>query len=143
HDGISQARRARTSLLLHRLDYHEPPWRVNMDKAARTIRIAEGEVPMGLMLCALLLAAGPHVESKFEQVLPEPPLGKMMARTPNHYRAAVLIHGLFVHPFSQENVGKPLLRDWQRAESRMVKEVGARADVFSFAYAQNVGVDLV
>lgn len=98
---------------------------------------------MYALLPMLLLAQLPRVESKFEQVLPEPPVGKLMARTDGQGRAIVLIHGLHLHPFSKENVTRPRLRDWQGAESKLVKELVRRGDVFAFAYAQNVGIGAV
>jgi pimeloyl-ACP methyl ester carboxylesterase len=98
---------------------------------------------MYALLPLLLLAQPPQVESKFEQVLPEPPLGKLFGRTDGQGRAIVLLHGLHLHPFSKENVTRPLMRDWQSANSRLVKELVLRGDVFAFAYAQNVAVDAI
>src|SRR5262245_53228778 len=93
-------------------------------------------------LVVLLLAAG-KVESKFEQVLPEPPLGKLMARSPDVQRAIVLVHGLHPHPFSSENVTRAQFRDWQSAEARLGRDLVKLGDVYAFAYSQDVAVEEV
>ncbi len=98
---------------------------------------------MTLLLSCVVLGAAPRVESRFEQVVPEPPPGKLMARSPGQKRAIVLLNGLHVHPFSKENVVKPALRDWQKRGSRLVNELAAEGDVYAFAYAQDVAVDEV
>src|SRR5581483_3320844 len=96
---------------------------------------------MNALLTLLLLVQPARVDSKFEQVRPEPPLGKLMARSEGQERAVVLIHGLHPHPFNSENVTRPAFRDWQAAEARLPRELVLRADVFAFAYAQDVPVD--
>jgi pimeloyl-ACP methyl ester carboxylesterase len=98
---------------------------------------------MGIALLPLLLIGAVRVESKFEQVSPEPPPGKLMGRWPGQKRAIVLIHGLHVHPFSKDNVLKPLMRDWQKRDSKLVHELGGAGDIYAFAYAQDVQVDEV
>ena len=85
----------------------------------------------------------PRVESWLEPVLPQPSLGQTSTRTPGQARAVLLIHGLQLHPFSKENVARPLLRDWQKPKSKLAKALARYADVYAFAYAQDVGVDLV
>jgi pimeloyl-ACP methyl ester carboxylesterase len=93
-------------------------------------------------VCLLLLGPAPaDVETRFVQVLPPPGVGRV---SPGHRlrpRAVVLIHGLYLHPFSKEHAGSPLLRDWQAARSRMVRELGKESDVYAFAYAQNVPLE--
>ena len=102
---------------------------------------------MSVCLCLLLpplrAPAPPRVPSWFEPVLPEPLPGQGSARTRGQWRAVVLIHGLHLHPFSKENVARPLMRDWQRPRSKMARELVKYADVYAFAYAQEVGVDEV
>jgi pimeloyl-ACP methyl ester carboxylesterase len=92
-------------------------------------------------LLMLLLAANARVESKFEQVLPEPPLGKLMARSEGVTRAIVLVHGLHPHPFSSDNVTRAQFRDWQAAESKLARDLVKLGDVFAFAYAQDIPVE--
>jgi hypothetical protein len=94
-------------------------------------------------LLPLLLIGAVRVESKFEQVTPEPPPGRIMARSPGQTRAIVLINGLHVHPFSKENVVRPQMRDWQQRDSKLVHELTGAGDIFAFAYAQDVQVDEV
>ena len=98
---------------------------------------------MNALLSLLILAQPYRVESRFEQVLPEPPLGKLMHRSPGQTRAIVLLHGLHLHPFSKANVAKPILRDWQDADSKLVKDLSRLGDVFAFAYAQEHPVENV
>jgi pimeloyl-ACP methyl ester carboxylesterase len=89
-----------------------------------------------LALAGVLLApAAPKVESKFEQVAPAP--GGEPARTPGRARAVVLIHGYRLH-LRDGSVSRPELRPWQRPGSALVKELADDADVFAFAYGQNV-----
>jgi pimeloyl-ACP methyl ester carboxylesterase len=66
-----------------------------------------------------------------------------VARSPGQKRVIVLIHGLCLHPFSKENVGRPLFRDWQEADSKLVKELHLHGDVFAYAYAQEQPVEHV
>ena len=94
-------------------------------------------------LVLLLSLPGPRVESWLEPVLPQPLPGQSSTRTPKQWRAVVLIHGLHLHPFSKDNVAKPLLRDWQKPKSKMARELVKYADVYAFAYAQDVGIDEV
>ncbi len=95
------------------------------------------------VLLTLLLVGAVRVESRFEQVSPEPPPGKLMARWPGQKRAIVLVNGLHVHPFSKENVVKPAFRDWQKRDSRLVRELAGAGDIYAFAYAQDVAVEEV
>jgi pimeloyl-ACP methyl ester carboxylesterase len=88
-------------------------------------------------LVALTVAATP-IETRFVQVAPAPG-----GRTPDQYRAVVLLHGLKPHPFSKENVTKAIFHGWQLSDSVLVKQLVKEADVYSFAYAQNASVDEV
>jgi pimeloyl-ACP methyl ester carboxylesterase len=85
----------------------------------------------------------PRVESWLEPVLPQPLPGQTSTRTPGQWRAVVLIHGLQLHPFSKENVARPLLRDWQKPKSKLCRALAKYADIYAFAYAQDVGVDQI
>lgn len=92
------------------------------------------------LLCALLLPQAPQVEVKFEQVLPAPPDGKLLGRSRDQTRAVVLMQGLTIHPFSKENVSKPILRDWQQPSSVLAKELVKVGDVFAYAYSQDTNL---
>lgn len=85
----------------------------------------------------------PRVESWLEPVLPRPQTGQTSTRTPGQARAVLLIHGLQLHPFSKENVARPLLRDWQKPRGKLPRALVPYADVYAFAYAQDAAVDLV
>lgn len=76
-------------------------------------------------------AGTPVIETVFERVAPAD------GGTRTQDRAVVLIHGLRAHPFSARNTRTAFLHDWQRADSTMVAELVAHADVYSFAYGQN------
>src|SRR5262249_24338593 len=97
----------------------------------------------GVCLFLLGLAPPAEVESRFEQVLPRPGMASLFPGRVGRQLAVVLIHGLYLHPFSKENAGRPLLRDWQTPKSRLARELARQADVYAFAYAQNVPVDEV
>jgi pimeloyl-ACP methyl ester carboxylesterase len=96
-----------------------------------------------LLIVTFLLPAGLPVASRFEQVLPVPPPGKWLVRSPGQGRAVVLLHGLHAHPVDESKAGRPLLRDWQRPGSRLARALAEHADVFAFAYAQDVPVEVV
>lgn len=86
-----------------------------------------------------MLAAAPPAESletKLERVAPE----SQDTRTEGQARAVLLIHGLRAHPFSAKNTRAAELHDWQRPGSPLVTALATSADVFSFAYGQNVSI---
>jgi pimeloyl-ACP methyl ester carboxylesterase len=53
----------------------------------------------------------------------------------------VLIHGLFVHPISKENVSRAHLHTWQKPDCLLVKRLAQEADIYAFSYAQTVTAD--
>jgi pimeloyl-ACP methyl ester carboxylesterase len=55
----------------------------------------------------------------------------------------LLLHGLRPRPFSNGNVLKAELHGWQRPGSTLVDVLAREADVYAFAYAQNVAVEQV
>src|SRR4051812_36186731 len=93
-----------------------------------------------LLAPVLLLApaAAPPVETRFLQVAPFLREVAPGVRSPGRERAVVLLHGLTPHALSKENVARPLLHDWQNPESLLVSRLARDADVFAFAYGQNV-----
>jgi pimeloyl-ACP methyl ester carboxylesterase len=91
-------------------------------------------------LCFFAFSAQP-VQTKFVQVAPLVKLPGEPVRSPGQERAVVLIHGLWIHPFSKENVERATLRSWQRPDSLLVKRLAADSDVFAFAYGQNDALD--
>jgi len=96
-------------------------------------------VPALPILC-LLFSASPTIETQFVQVAPARQERHWWS-TPGQTRAVVLIHGLFVHPFSKTNVTRAHLHSWQRTDCLLVKRLASEADVFAFSYAQTVTAD--
>jgi pimeloyl-ACP methyl ester carboxylesterase len=90
------------------------------------------------VLCLLVLAPAPAVESKFVQVAPVAEGGKWV-RSPAQTRAVVLIHGFTLHVRSQ-SVPRAGLRPWQQPDSPLVKELARDSDVFVFAYGQDASI---
>lgn len=90
-----------------------------------------------LGLC--LLGFPDPVETLFLQVQPEPKSG--MEKTAE--RAVLLVHGIRLHPFNSTKVAEARLHSWQRPDSPLVKALGKHADVYSFAYGQNVGLEQI
>jgi pimeloyl-ACP methyl ester carboxylesterase len=94
-----------------------------------------------LKAVSLLAALAGPVQTDFFQVAPAFRGGDCAARSPGQGRAIVLLHGLYVHPFSKANVATPRLHSWQRPGSTLVKRLAEEADVYAFAYAQDVAAD--
>ena len=94
-----------------------------------------------LVICVLGWVEG--IDTRFEQVYPPPKMREMMDRTPTQHRAVLLIPGLRVHSFSNTKVHQAMLHDWQATTSHLVQGLGKNADVYAFAYAQNVPVEVI
>jgi pimeloyl-ACP methyl ester carboxylesterase len=77
----------------------------------------------------------PEVIGRFED---EPPELKV-----TRDRAAVLIHGLQLHPIRPSKSSRPELYDWVQSRGDLVRALAADFDVFAFGYAQTVPVDAV
>jgi pimeloyl-ACP methyl ester carboxylesterase len=93
-----------------------------------------------LPILCFLFASPETIETQFVPVAPVLSQRHWWNASPNR-RAVVLIHGLFVHPFSKTNVGRAQLHAWQRPDSLLVKRLAQEADVFAFAYAQTASAD--
>lgn len=98
-------------------------------------------LPSLTMYCTLLLGGAPAVESVCHQVVPAA-VKEQWTRSPNESHAVVLIHGFHYH-LTNKNVPKAEFRPWQRADAHLVKELAKHADVFVFAYGQNVPLDTI
>jgi pimeloyl-ACP methyl ester carboxylesterase len=83
------------------------------------------------------------VESRFAQVHPLPVVPNTFERRAEHRRAVILLHGLSMHPISKTRVEQAYFRSWQQPGSQLVLQLGTHADVFSFAYGQNVPVERI
>jgi pimeloyl-ACP methyl ester carboxylesterase len=83
------------------------------------------------------------VDAKFVQVSPAPKDAFTFQRSLGQARVVVLIHGLRLHPFSNDSVNRAAFHDWQKAGSALVQHLARQADVFAFAYSENVPVEQV
>jgi pimeloyl-ACP methyl ester carboxylesterase len=81
------------------------------------------------------------VEAKFVQVHPPAADESLFQRSGGQTRAIVLIHGLLPHPFRNGEVNRARLHGWQQQGSHLVKILARQADVYAFAYSQNVAVE--
>jgi pimeloyl-ACP methyl ester carboxylesterase len=85
-------------------------------------------------------AAADPVATRFVQVYPAPREELTFRRSRDQVRAAVLVHGFQPHPFKSSNVNKANYQGWQIAGCPLVEALAHAADVYAFAYSQNVGV---
>jgi pimeloyl-ACP methyl ester carboxylesterase len=90
---------------------------------------------------ALVQTPPSPVELKFAQVAPEHKTAATFARSPNQDRAVVLVHGLRWRDGLASH--RANFESWQRSDSTLVKTLKKDADVFAFAYGQNVAVDRI
>jgi pimeloyl-ACP methyl ester carboxylesterase len=96
---------------------------------------------LSIIMC--LLGTSDGLDTRFAQVYPLPKVKEAMERTPTQHRAVLLIAGLRMHSFSAAKVHQAQFHDWQSPSSHLVQVLGKNADVFAFAYAQNVPVDVI
>lgn len=99
-------------------------------------------------LLATLVTAPPvaaaELATEFWQVTPERSEKAWVVAMPTEKsRAVLLIPGLHVHPIHASKATRPDRRPWQEPKSELVKELAKDFDVFAFAYAQTVPVDVV
>jgi pimeloyl-ACP methyl ester carboxylesterase len=87
----------------------------------------------------LAIAFAEPVETRFEQVQP-PATAPALRRSKDERTAVALIHGLRIHPIRREKIHEAAFHEWQQAGSMLVSKLGEEADVFSFAYGQDVPV---
>ncbi len=91
----------------------------------------------------LLAASTAPVSTQFVQVAPDFHEAPAAVRSAGQARAIVLIHGLYIHPFSRDNVSRAQLHSWQKPGSLLVQRLAAEGDVYAFAYGQTVAADEV
>jgi pimeloyl-ACP methyl ester carboxylesterase len=92
-------------------------------------------------ICATLAFQAPTVESDFAQVAPIPRDGREV-RSKDQTRAVVLIHGYQLRVRSSR-VPRAQFHAWQHSGRPLVERLAKEADVFVFAYGQNVALDEV
>src|SRR5689334_2206265 len=84
-----------------------------------------------------------RVDSRFIQVHPLPTDEISLIRSSGQTRAVILIHGLQIHPVSNLEVLKATFRSWQKAHSQLVDVLASEADVYAFAYSENVPLERI
>jgi pimeloyl-ACP methyl ester carboxylesterase len=90
-----------------------------------------------------VLHEGKHeVRTRFVQVAPGKRTQTTFQRSPGQDRAAVLIHGLSLSRDDQ-TVASAGLQIWQLPGSPIIQALRSKADVYAFAYGQNVSVDRI
>ncbi len=81
------------------------------------------------------------VQTRFVQVAPRFNPEGAWQRTPGRSTAVVLLHGFHVFPFRRDYAARATFHSWQKPGSKLVEALAPYADVFAFAYSQNVPVD--
>jgi pimeloyl-ACP methyl ester carboxylesterase len=89
---------------------------------------------------ALLLISPEAIEMRFEQVAPVSRDAHAIVRSPNQFRAIILIHGLLPHPWKDSNVPLPSITGWEKSGSVLVKTLSPLGDVFALGYGQNAAI---
>ena len=84
-----------------------------------------------------------RVDSRFIQVQPVPADETSLIRSFGQTRAILLIHGLQIHPGNKREVIKATFRSWQMAHSQLVDTLAPEADIFAFAYSENVPLERI
>ncbi len=98
---------------------------------------------LSLPLLCLCISTDPgEVQTKFVQVHPSRRAQAELRRTPGQQRAVVLIPGLSLAR-EEDTVAEPGMQIWQYPGSPVIQALAGQADVFSFAYGQNVPVDRI
>ena len=88
-------------------------------------------------------AAGKErLETMFAQVFPVPARPADFVRTADQRRAVVVLHGLRPE-FDRFLSTRAVLQDFQEPDSFLVKMLARDADVFAFAYGQNVPLEQI
>jgi pimeloyl-ACP methyl ester carboxylesterase len=94
------------------------------------------------MLYLLGLALAATLPTEVRRVSPEP-AGSWLGVAARKDRAVILIHGLKLYPLRTQKVEQAVPHDWQEPGSQLVTALSKDADVFAFAFAQTLPVDLV
>lgn len=89
----------------------------------------------------LSLPAVALVQTRFVQVAPRFNPEGAWQRTPGRPLAVVLLHGFHVFPFHRDYASQATFHSWQKPGSKLVEGLAPSADVFAFAYSQNVSVE--
>jgi hypothetical protein len=82
------------------------------------------------------------LSAAFVQVAPVPKRPAEFERATEQKRAVVLVHG-FRPEYDRFLTARAVVQDWQESDSFMVKLLARDADVYAFAYGQNVPVQQI
>jgi pimeloyl-ACP methyl ester carboxylesterase len=97
-----------------------------------------------LPLLCLVVPIGPApLETRFVQVAPLHDRAATFERSPGQARAVVLVHGLRWRSLLANHLSEADFEKWQQPQSALVQTLKKDADLFAFAYGQNVPVDQV
>ncbi len=94
-------------------------------------------------LLLTLVAAPSQLETKFLQVAPVPGTTSTLERSAGQTRAVVLVHGLRMRDLLTNHLNKADFEGWQQPQSTLVQTLKKDADVFGFAYSENLAVDRI
>ncbi len=97
---------------------------------------------VAFILSVAIAAETEPVKTRFDQVHP-PRVAAEFERSAGEPTVVVLIHGLRIHPVHREKIPLATFHEWQEVGSTLVRKIGEEADVFSFAYGQNVPVSTI
>jgi hypothetical protein len=95
------------------------------------------------LLCLLAPADPAPLKTKLVQVAPQPAEAATFERSPGETRAVVLIHGLRLRGVLTNHISEADFEGWQQPQSTLVQTLKQDADVFAFAYGQNVALDRI
>ena len=95
------------------------------------------------MISLIVLALAANLPAEVRRVSPEPTGAWVRGVTVRKDRAVILIHGMKVYPFRTHKTEQAVRHDWQEAGSQLVVALSKDADVFAFAFAQTLPVDLI
>jgi pimeloyl-ACP methyl ester carboxylesterase len=95
------------------------------------------------LLFPALLAAPSGPDTRFAQLAPAYREGAAVRRSVAQPRAVLLVHGLRLHPFSGRGAARADWHSWQRPDSLLVRTLAVEADVFAFAYSQDVPLETI
>jgi pimeloyl-ACP methyl ester carboxylesterase len=95
------------------------------------------------MISLIVLALAANLPAEVRRVSPDPSGAWVRGVAVRKDRAVILIHGMKLYPFRTQKTEQAVPHDWQEPGSHLVVALSKDADVFAFAFAQTLPVDLV
>jgi triacylglycerol esterase/lipase EstA (alpha/beta hydrolase family) len=93
--------------------------------------------------CILAQVDVAPLDTKAVQLVPVPAMATRFERSAGQNRAVVLVNGLRWRDFLTSHASVAEFASWQHPKSALVQTLKKDADLFAFAYGQNVSVDRV